>query len=89
MQKNVVDKLMDYIRMDLRERRKESYYATSKASGLRLEVIKNLEAKPVKGKAENLAIYINSWSSRFPNTAYHVLYDIAISTGQHKELFDE
>lgn len=89
MQKKVVEKLMDYIRRDLRGRKKETYYATSKASGLRPEVIKNLEAKPMKGKAESLAIYINSWSSRFPNTAYHVLYDIAISTGQHKELFDE
>lgn len=89
MKKNAVDKLMDYIRSDLRDRRKETYYATSKASGLRPEIIKNLEAKPMKGKAESLATYINSWCCRFPNTAYHVLYDIAVSTGQQKELFDE
>lgn len=39
MRKKVVDKLVDYIRRDLRERRKETYYATAKASGLRSEVI--------------------------------------------------
>ena len=89
MRKKVVDKLVDYIRRDLRERRKETYYATAKASGLRSEVIKNLEAKPMQGKAESLATYINSWCSRFPNTAYHVLYEIAMSTGQQKELFDK
>lgn len=86
--KQVTEKLIDYIKHDLRVKRNETYYTTAKASGLRAEVIKKLEKEPMQGKAESLAIYINSWCSRFPNTAYHVLYDIAVSTGQQKELFD-
>lgn len=89
MEKKVVEKLMSSIKKDLRERRRETYYATSKASGLRPEVIKKLEAKPMQGKAESLATYINSYCSRFPNTAYHVLYDLAVSTGQGNELFED
>lgn len=67
---------LDLLKHDLRVKKKESIYATSKASGLRAEIIKKLEDKDHKGSAESLIDYIESYLNRFPQDGYFLWYSV-------------
>lgn len=66
--------IIELIKHDLRIKKGESLYKTAKESGLRLEIIKKLEAKDMKGSAESLCDYIDSYMNRFPMDGYMLMY---------------
>lgn len=79
----IIEKLIEQIKKDLRQgKHTESIYATSKASGLRADVINAIEDKNVRGKAVSLAAYIDSYCKRFPETAYILFYNAASEVAQ-------
>lgn len=88
MKKEITYQIIDAIRHDLRDRRKESFYETAKESGMRAEVIKKLEADTHHPSCAGTSIYayIDSYCSRFPAAAYKIFYNLAIVVAQ-KEIF--
>lgn len=86
--KPIIEDIVSFIKHDLRQSRRETYYATAKATGLRMEVIKKLESEPLQGKAESLALYIDNYCCRFPATAYKLFYEAATNAGQQKPMFE-
>lgn len=86
--KTITQNLMEAIYHDLRDVRKESVYVTSKESGLRAEVINKLESVEIKGSAESLCRYIDSYCRRFPSSAYKMLYNLSIVVAQAKITFN-
>lgn len=77
MAKDITISIVRGIRNDLRNVRKESLYTTSKASGIRIDVLRKLEGTPMTGRAESLARYIDNYCSRFPRSAYRLLIEAA------------
>lgn len=88
MNKKVIEKIMIAIRQYLRGKLNETVYKTAKESGLRPEVIKKLEDNEIKGTAESLCRYIDSFCSRFPQESYRIFYNVLIIITQ-KDIFDD
>lgn len=81
----ILERIVKLIKHDLRDCRKESVYATSKASGLRPDVINSIESESAPlGRAQSLCTYIDSYSSRYPASAYKMFYNAAIEVAQTK-----
>lgn len=77
-----IKKLVGLIAKDLRHSRNESVYRTSKESGLRPDVINNIESGQIDGRAISLARYIDSYCNRFPASAYKMFYNMSIDVAQ-------
>lgn len=73
--KDTVTPLIKFITHELRDKLKESYYKTSKESGLRPDVIKKIESLHVKASADSVIRYIGSYNARFPMSAYCAWYN--------------
>lgn len=89
MKKEITFQIIDAIRNDLRDVRKESYYESAKESGMRAEVIKKLEADTHHPSCAGSSIYayIDSYCSRFPGSAYKIFYNMAMKVAQTR-VFD-
>lgn len=91
MKKEITFQIVDAIRHDLRDHRKESYYESAKLSGMRAEVIKKLEADTRNPSCAGSSIYayIDSYCSRFPACAYKIFYNIAMVVAQQEVFSDQ
>lgn len=88
---NVTKQLVVAIRHDLRDKRKESRYETSRRSGLRQEVIGRIEDGAAKsspaGSSESLCRYIDSYCSRFPAEAHRMFYNLSMLVAKQQITF--
>lgn len=82
MEKDVLKRILGAIRHDLRDKRDESLYRTSKESGLRIETIKKIESGCLKASVGALAIYIDSYCRRFPAASMKIFYNLSILVSQ-------
>lgn len=91
MKKEITFQIVDAIRHDLRDRRKESYYESAKLSGMRAEVIKKLEADTHHPSCAGTSIYayIDNYCNRFPASAYKIFYNIAMVVAQQEVFADQ
>lgn len=68
--KDTITPIIKFIAHDLRDKRKESVYRTSKECGLRPDVINKIESLQGKSSAESVIQYVASYNARFPESAY-------------------
>lgn len=68
--KDSLSAVINYIYHDLRIKRKESVYRTSKESGLRPDVISKIESLHGNSSFDSIRRYIESYNIRFPQSAY-------------------
>lgn len=85
---NVTQTIITGISHSLRARHGETFYKTSKASGLRPETIHKIEEGAAKGVLTGSSLstgqYIDSFCSRFPSEAYRLFYNLSIAVAQQQ-----
>lgn len=85
--RDILQFIISMMAHELRARRHESYYMTSKVSGLRMETIKKIEAYK-GGSFSSIGRYMTSFCRRYPSVGYSVMYNAGLESAQQR-LFDD